>query len=116
MPDKIIVTTITIDELKAIIVGSVTEALQTIQSKPNNPEPEIMKVAEVAKFFDLSTASIYKKVSDMEIPHIKQGKRLYFRRSELLKYLDQGRRRTKKEITEAVESEPIIHPRKKRFG
>ncbi|GAB2595903.1 helix-turn-helix domain-containing protein [Spirosoma areae] len=42
----------------------------------------------------LSKARIYTLVSERKLPHKKRGNRLTFRRSELLQYLDEGKRET----------------------
>ncbi|MFV0388105.1 MAG: helix-turn-helix domain-containing protein [Pyrinomonadaceae bacterium] len=46
----------------------------------------------------LSKPSIYRLVSNRSIPHSKRGKKLYFKRSELMQWIDDGRRKTRCEI------------------
>jgi len=38
---------------------------------------------QAAEYVSLSKSAIYKKTSERNIPHFKQGKKLYFKRSEL---------------------------------
>ena len=46
----------------------------------------------------LSKPRIYALVSGRAIPHAKRGNKLYFTRSELLKWVEQGRRATKSQL------------------
>jgi len=66
--------------------------------KQTEPENELMDVKEAAKYLNLAVATLYIKSSKREIPHIKQGKKLRFLKSDLLKWLEQGRKATTKEI------------------
>lgn len=66
------------------------------KSDTNADEPLIIE--DAAKFLNLAVATIYGKVSDNSIPYMKQGKRLYFLKSDLIEYLKKGRNKTNSEI------------------
>lgn len=53
-----------------------------------------MTVHQAAEFLTVAVSTIYNKVSLKEIPVNKQGKRLYFYKSELEEWIRQGRRLT----------------------
>lgn len=76
------------------------------------PRDELFDVEKTAKFLNLTPATIYSKVSKGELPNIKRGKRLYFSRDELIKYLHAGRRKTNAEI----EATAAAHLKTKKGG
>jgi excisionase family DNA binding protein len=57
-----------------------------------------LTVLEAAKLLNISVSTLYKKTSLKEIPHIKLGKKLTFRRADLEKYIADARVRTRSEI------------------
>lgn len=74
-------------------------------SQERLPAEEIpIDIDEAAEILKLAKPTVYTKVSKREIPCIKHGKRLLFYRSELLSYIQQGRRKTVKDIEAEVPS------------
>ena len=59
---------------------------------------EMFTVSQAAAFLNLSVATLYSKVCRKEIPVNKQGKRLYFYKSELSEWIKSGRRKTAEEL------------------
>ena len=59
---------------------------------------EVLNIQEASKLLNLSVSTIYSKVSKREIPVNKQGKRIYFYRHELMKWIKSGRVKTYLEI------------------
>lgn len=85
-------------------VENIERLLKEIKNKA--PEPEdagLMTIIEAAKLIKLSVPTIYSKVCRNEIPVNKQGKRLYFLRSDLLDWIKSGRIKTISEIQGEVE-------------
>ena len=72
-----------------------------IHDSDNNEE--LLTIEGAAELLKLSVATIYTKVCKNEIPVNKQGKRLYFYRSELLDWIKSGRIKTTVEIQQEVE-------------
>jgi len=68
--------------------------------------PTIFNLDQAAEYVSLSKSAIYKKTSERNIPHFKQGKKLFFKRSELDDWLTQNRISTHAEI-EQMASEYI---------
>lgn len=68
--------------------------LEKIERLLNSKKNDIalLNVNAVSRFLDLSKATIYTKCSKGEIPHIKKGKRLYFYKEDLIKYLESGKK------------------------
>ena len=53
---------------------------------------ELLDTTAAAELVKLSIATIYALTSRRQIPHYKRGGKLYFRRSELIEWLTEGRR------------------------
>ena len=65
-------------------------------TKPNYAADsvELLTVEQASEFLHLSIPTLYSKVGDRAIPHIKRSKRLYFDKKELIQYLNDGRKVT----------------------
>jgi excisionase family DNA binding protein len=86
---KIIVTTK--DELQEIIHESIKSAISEQNSQQQSEEPDrILSLKETATFLNLAQQTVYGFTSKQQIPFIKKGKKLYFRKSELEKWLLEG--------------------------
>lgn len=93
------------EALKVMVKDVVKEVLQDFQTTENQQgENELMTSKEAAKFLHLSQNTIYQKASQMEIPHFKRGKRIYFQKSELLKYIEEGRVKTVQDLQEEAKN------------
>lgn len=88
---------------------------QLLREGNNQPAPadELLSISEAAKFLNLSVPTLYGKVSRKEIPVNKQGKRLYFYRSELADWIKAGRKKNTMEIRQ--EAEQYIISRKRGY-
>jgi excisionase family DNA binding protein len=86
---KIIVTTK--DELQEIIHESVKSAITEQNTQLQSEElDKMMSLKETAIFLNLAQQTVYGFTSKQQIPFIKKGKKLYFRKSELEKWLMEG--------------------------
>ena len=68
---------------------------------PALPLPEIGGIEMAMEITGLKRPTIYGLTSSREIPHYRQGKRLYFKRAELLAWIESGRKPTTSEIAAA---------------
>jgi len=98
-------------------LSNIENLILDIKHQPVNTElikqPEqLLTIQEAAEFLTLSVPTMYSKVSKNEIPFMKQGKRLYFSRIELLEYVKQGRSKSNAEIEQ--EAEMYLSNNKKR--
>ena len=89
-------------------LSNIENLILDIKHQPVNTElikqPEqLLTIQEAAEFLTLSVATMYSKVSKNEIPFMKQRKRLYFSRTELLEYVKQGRSKSNAEIEQEAE-------------
>lgn len=63
---------------------------------------ELLTIAEASQLLKLAIPTIYSKVSRNEIPVNKQGKRLYFYKSELIEWIRSGRVKTNEEVIKTI--------------
>ena len=61
-------------------------------------QEHFLTIQQAAEFLCLTVPTIYSKVSKRELPFMKQGKRLYFAKSELSDYLRRGKKETAAEM------------------
>ena len=67
-------------------------------SEPDGVEERLLNVREAARFLGNAVASLYGRTSKNEIPFYKRGKKVYFKKSELLAWIEQGRVKSQSEI------------------
>ncbi len=90
-------------ELKTIVESSIRKILNEQGGRPNNEEGGFLNFEQACKFLDFAKPTLYSKTSKGEIPHFKKGKRLLFKKSELLKWIEGTRRKTKEDISALAE-------------
>ena len=70
---------------------------------PVSEGEDLLDFEGMCRFLKIAPSTGYAKTASGELPHFKKGRKLWFRRSELIKWLEQGRRKTKKDIDELAE-------------
>ncbi|HCY42222.1 MAG TPA: DNA-binding protein [Prolixibacteraceae bacterium] len=84
--------------------GLLLRVLRLIQPETAQEQPEApITVTEAAAFLDLTVGSVYVKTSKGELPFYKRGKRVYFYKSQLTAYLQQGYHKTVAQIESSPE-------------
>ena len=71
---------------------------------PLEQPEQLLTVQEAAQFLNLTTPTIYSKVSKGELPVMKRSKRLYFSSTELMEYLKEGRKKSNTEIDKEADA------------
>jgi len=99
---EIIITTITKTEIQQLVESAVQKALDQKSANIKNDQDAFLGVDEAASFLGIAKATLYGKCSKLLVPHFKQGKKLYFQKSELTKYLQSGKRKTLQDIQHKV--------------
>lgn len=84
----------------------------TVREHSNLSSDELMSVKRTAEYLSLAVSTIYQLTHKREIPHIKKGKHLYFRKEEVNKWLTESRRKTRAEI-EMEAADYILKRRRK---
>lgn len=75
------------------IVRSEIERFANEKKQPTKETPEFLTIQEACKLLNLAKPTIYGHVSKRNLPHIKRGKKLMFKRESLIAWLEQGNRR-----------------------
>ena len=75
---------------------------QQSRSTQESEEDEILNVQEAAAFVGEAVATIYGRTSKREIPHYKKGKKLYFKKPELIEWIEGGKVKTAQELVQEV--------------
>ena len=73
--------------------------IEKILSEQNLLKKDVLNFSEACQYLDISESHLYKLTSRKQIPHFcHQGKKLYFNRQELDRWLQQNRQNTNDEI------------------
>jgi excisionase family DNA binding protein len=73
------------------------------QAAAKTEEDVFFDFLEMCDFLGIAQSTGYQRVSRGEIPHFKKGRRLYFRKSELLAWVESGRRKTTEDLNDIAE-------------
>lgn len=96
--DEIILSPVKLSELGVLIETSVRKVFDESSSKPksdsNRLESDLINIKEASQLLGLAVPTIYAKVSERLIPHCKVGKKLFFSREQLDRWVKSGQRKT----------------------
>lgn len=80
------------------IENVLNELLNTKKNGETTQGNQLMNIQEVSQYLSLSTSTIYSKCHSNDIPRIKKGKRLYFMKNDIDKWLSESKQKTNDEI------------------
>ena len=86
------------DELDQLIQSSVRKVLSEQSPKSSTIDDFPINIDEAAAFIKKPKATVYQLTSTRKIPFNKVGKQLLFFKKDLLAWLEEGRKKTKKQI------------------
>ncbi|KAF0202241.1 MAG: mobilizable transposon Xis [Bacteroidetes bacterium] len=89
------IDTLTFDQLPAaisLLIREVNSLKIALQLAPPEQADQLLTVDQAAAFLSLAKPTIYAMLSRGELPNLKRGKRVYFQKSDLLRYLKEGKR------------------------
>ena len=73
--------------------------IEKMLSEQNLLKKEVLNFSEACKYLDISESHLYKLTSRKQVPHFcPQGKKLYFNRLELDRWLQTNRKNTAEEV------------------
>ena len=86
-------------------LDSIEKAIQNLNRiEPKAPVNELLDAVQVASYLKVTKSAIYKLTSTSEIPHYKNGKKLYFKKSDIDEWIFSKRIKTHNDIEkEAME-------------
>lgn len=67
-------------------------------SESEDEEERLLNVREAARYLGDAVATLYGRTSKNEIPFYKRGKKVYFKKSELLAWIEEGRVKSQSQI------------------
>ncbi|MFR9524559.1 MAG: helix-turn-helix domain-containing protein [Rikenellaceae bacterium] len=105
------VTFETLPKAVAYLIEEVTtlKSLLVNQKQTEQPAKRLpIGIEEAKAILQKATSTIYRLVGKGDIPHYKQGRKLYFYEDELLDWVAQGKRKSSIEIREEMEREMSI--------
>ncbi len=97
------------EELERLIVNTVQKYLQGSTS-PGKHQKDFIAIEEAADFLQLAKATLYSMVSQRRIPFYKNGKKLYFKQSELTGWLSSSKHKSISELKKDLEEGKEILP------
>ena len=106
---EVLLTSIRKEEFKEIFEEAFHKVLDQRQKESTNSEEQFLDVTKASIFLGIAKPTIYAKCSKLQIPHFKKGKKLYFRKKELIEWLQSGKRKTSQQIES--ESEQFLQNR-----
>ena len=83
--------------------SDVDENVSALQVESIKEEETYLNLKEACEFLGIAESTCYQRISRGEIPNFKKGRRLYFKRLELIKYVESGRRKTAEDIDAMAE-------------
>lgn len=100
--DTVIVTSP--QQISYIIEEAIKKAFAEVGTKSEEASSNqtILTIDQASKFLNLAKQTLYGYTSNREIPFIKKGKKLYFRKQDLENWLSQGRKQTRDELGAAL--------------
>ena len=95
----------TAEELSAIISAALDEKFPPQSVSNNSSSSDLLKTKEAADFLGYKVSTIYRKVSNGELPYMKvEGtNRLRFSKEALIDWIKRGKRKTIDEIKQEAE-------------
>ena len=101
-------------ELERIIAQAIEKALQFMKPIEQDNSNLYIGIEEASTLVSLSINTVYGKVSRREIPHYKRGKKLYFLKDELEKWIGYKKVLSAQEVMDDLEINGLQANRSKR--
>ena len=84
-------------------------------TKEKSPGDELMTVETAADYLSMSRSNIYQLTSRFEIPFMKRGKRLYFKKEELRQWLEEGSNKPASKQEKQAQALSHLRPRRRKL-
>jgi excisionase family DNA binding protein len=86
------------DELENLIHNTVRKAMSEQSPQLSSHDDKPLNIEEAAAFIKKPKSTIYQLTSTRQIPFSKMGKQLLFFKKDLLLWIEDGKKKTQKEI------------------
>ena len=94
------------DEFKSLLKETLKEILAEDKVTTEN-QSTLINIQEAAALLNLAVNTIYEKTSEKIIPHYKHGKKIMFKKSELLAWVESRRVKTIHEIRKEAVNQTV---------
>ncbi|HEX5168654.1 MAG TPA: helix-turn-helix domain-containing protein [Cyclobacteriaceae bacterium] len=94
------------DEFKSLLKETLREILAEDKIESSD-QTVLINIQEAAALLNLAVATVYEKTSEKLIPHYKHGKKIMFKKSELLAWIESRRVKTIHEIRKEAASQML---------
>src|ERR1035437_9283884 len=89
--------------LMAAKLDRIEQLLQKQAAPAKEQQEQILNVDKACRLLNLAKPTVYGLVSQRKLPHMKQGKKLYFNRQELLEWIQKGHKEVKEDTATLVD-------------
>jgi excisionase family DNA binding protein len=90
-------------DLETIIQNAILKGLQLKSNQHQETNEKFLSLEQAAQFLQLAKQTLYGFTSKRKIPFIKKGKKLYFKETDLEKWLETGRKKSREEIEKELD-------------
>ena len=84
--------------LKTVVKETMLEVIQEINCRVVNENEKMLNAKEAAAYLGIKLSTLYEKTSGKQIPHVKQGNKVFFYVAELKQWRSKGRVKTMDEL------------------
>jgi len=86
---------IILEKLRSIESLLIEQNGRTVNNIEADPQKDILTISDAAEYLNLSKSALYKMTSKLAIPFYKVGKKIYFKHTELLEWIEKHRAKTR---------------------
>ena len=89
-----------LNSIESLLLEIKQERSDSATVSKKEAEDDILNVKQASELLNLAIPTIYSLTSNRTLPHSKRGKKLYFSKAELKKWILAGKRNSVREIRE----------------
>lgn len=90
-------------------LNSIEKAIEKLKTASNDDE-DFMTIEQVSSFVGLSKATIYGLTHERKIPYFKAGKRLYFKKADIVNWITSTKVKIKQEVNQLADEYIFKNP------
>jgi excisionase family DNA binding protein len=110
--ENIILSSLSLDDIATRVAEKVYNLQQSNNEQKEEPKgDEYLTIVQASELLNLAKPTIYSLTCKHEIPFLKKGKKLYFKKNDLVEWLNSGRKLTRSEIEQEAQ-EYLVRKRK----
>jgi excisionase family DNA binding protein len=91
-------------------LNAIENAIEKLNSTSNNSDDNFMDINQVSSFIGVSKVTVYGMTHKQIIPHFKVGKRLYFKKLDIINWITSSRVLTRQELNQKADEYIFKNP------